>query len=114
MPLPACRLEMVEDVASQLLSLQQRLNTGEPQRRRVAQAVLDELRRYFGEDGAASARAALAMKLADFVTSLVEKETAMEGLPWWTEFLLNIEDARPFTKSNWANASMFEEAGKRS
>ncbi|CAK9110845.1 unnamed protein product [Durusdinium trenchii] len=95
--------------------LNQRLSrkNADPAVRRTATTVLDELSRYFGEDHSRGARMVLASHLARFVSDFVEKENAAEALNWWTEFLLNIEDARPFTRSNWAHASAFEEVLSR-
>lgn len=105
----------VEDISSQLHSLSQRVSktSADPAVRRAATAVLDELRCHFGEESSHNARTVLAAHLARFVADLVEKENAREALHWWMEFLLKIEDARPFTRSNWAHASTFEEVLSR-
>ncbi|CAK9110100.1 unnamed protein product [Durusdinium trenchii] len=105
----------LEDIHLQLQHLNQRLSrkNADPAVRRTATTVLDELSRYFGEDHSRGARMVLASHLARFVSDFVEKENAAEALNWWTEFLLNIEDARPFTRSNWAHASAFEEVLSR-
>lgn len=90
-----------------------------PTLRRASDAVLDELRRYFMAGGGvrvpANARAVLGGRLARFAAELLQQreELAADGVRWWCEFLLRVEDARPFTRSNWARASAFEEALSR-
>lgn len=86
-----------------------------PAVRRCSDAVLDELRRYFEEhpqaDGQpANARTILGSRLVHWATSMQEQEPSLEIMEWWCEFLRRIEDARLFTRSNWARTSNFEEA----
>ncbi|CAE7810471.1 unnamed protein product, partial [Symbiodinium sp. CCMP2456] len=87
-------------------------SAADPAARRAATAVMDEIRRYFNRQdvcGSPNARTVLAGHLVRFAADLLLRETAKEALRWWTEFLLRVEDARPFTKSNWAHSSTFEE-----
>lgn len=104
-----------DDIHVQLQHLSQRLSktSADPAVRRAATAVLEELRCYFGEERSQNARTVFAGHFARFVSDLVEKENVREGWHWWMEFLLKIEDARPFTRSNWAHASTFEQVLSR-
>lgn len=90
-----------------------------PSVRRAADAVLDELRHYFDVRHSAAvpcnARSVLGGRLACFALEMVHQREEMvaEAVQWWCEFLLRIEDTRPFTRSNWINASGFEETLSR-
>eukprot|EP00928_Gymnodinium_smaydae_P075896 TRINITY_DN58913_c0_g1_i1.p1 TRINITY_DN58913_c0_g1~~TRINITY_DN58913_c0_g1_i1.p1 ORF type:complete len:610 (+),score=79.99 TRINITY_DN58913_c0_g1_i1:70-1830(+) len=92
-----------------------RAGSARPALRRTADAVLGELGRYFEAHSEKvakpDARTVLGGRLARFARDLLgaREESLVESVEWWCEFLLAIEDSRPFTRSNWARASAFED-----
>jgi len=84
-----------------------------PAVRRAADAVLEELRKYFEVHHGVrtpNARTVFGGQLATWTAESREREPTLEAVHWWCDFLCLIEDKRPFTKSNWATASAFEDA----
>mmetsp|Transcript_177034 Transcript_177034/g.567815 ORF Transcript_177034/g.567815 Transcript_177034/m.567815 type:complete len:792 (+) Transcript_177034:78-2453(+) len=78
--------------------------------RRVGEAILDELGRYFqarDAHGAVTSRSVFAGKLGHWAAQIRRRNPPEEEVHWWVDFLLRVEDDRLFTRSNWVNASEF-------
>jgi len=99
-----------------LLSRSAQATSAPPAARRAGDAILDELRRYFERQRGVrvpNARTVLGGQLARWAMELRELKPALDAVRWWCDFLCRLEDARIFTRSNWASASTFEETLSR-